>query len=65
MTPVQIGKNIYALMKKPDPRQPTAALYRVVSSNMAAQALANQRWAAPTRLAFKHGRLWRYCAPQN
>ena len=43
MTPVQIGKNIYAVVTKPDPRQPTAALYCAGSSNMAAQALASQR----------------------
>jgi hypothetical protein len=42
MTPVQIGKNIYALVRKPDPRQPTPALYRVVSTNMAAQALTSR-----------------------
>ncbi len=40
MTPVQLGKNIYGMLKKPDPREPTAALHRVVSSNMAAQEIS-------------------------
>jgi hypothetical protein len=41
-TPVQLGKNLYALAKKHDPRRPPAALYRVVRTNMAARASGHQ-----------------------
>ena len=46
ITPVQIGKNIRALVQKPDPAQPSKALYRVIGSAMAGQMLAARSMSA-------------------
>lgn len=43
MTPVQIGKNVVGMIRKPDPRQPTETLQRVVSTRMASQAIGARK----------------------
>jgi len=40
VTPMQIGKNIRGMVRKADPVQPTQALYKLIGSAMATQALA-------------------------
>jgi hypothetical protein len=45
MTPVQLGKNIFALMKAPDPSSPSPALEKILRIHLAAQVVSRQRQA--------------------
>jgi hypothetical protein len=45
MTPVQLGKNIFALMKTPDPGSPSPALEKILRLHLAAQVIERQRQA--------------------
>ena len=40
MTPIQIGRNIFGMMKGPDPAQPSAQLERAIRLTIVAQVMA-------------------------
>ncbi len=46
MTPVQLGRNIVALLKSPDPASPSAALENILRLHLAAQVVERQRQAS-------------------
>lgn len=46
MTPVQVGRNVVALLKRPTSEESSADLQRLVSINMAAQLLKKQQAAS-------------------
>lgn len=45
MTPVQLGRNIFALLKGPDPASPSPALEKILRLHLAAQTIERERQA--------------------
>jgi hypothetical protein len=43
MTPVQIGKNIFGIVKSPDDSKPSEKLENLVRANIASQMLKDQQ----------------------
>jgi hypothetical protein len=46
LTPVQIGRNLFAVASPPDPSKPSARLERIVRMNIAAEAVRQKSVAA-------------------
>ena len=46
ITPVQIGRNVFGMMRAPDPMKPSAKLEKAVRMNIAAKAMSSQAQSA-------------------
>jgi hypothetical protein len=50
-TPVQVGRNVFGMLRGPDPLNPSPSLEKAIRMNIAAQAVSRQRTTGATASA--------------